>query len=81
MKEKHKIYIFSVLSHGAVGATSYSIIYLLELIWPRSNPRVLGLLEHFLIWCGVGIVMFPFFINLYEPTYRYLFKAGKDKER
>lgn len=80
MKEKHKIYIFSVLSHGAVGAVVYTIIYLLELVWPRSSPRAFGLLEHFLIWCGVGIVMFPF-INLYEPTYRYLFKAGKDKER
>ena len=80
MKEKHKIYVFSVLSHGAVGAVAYTIISLSELVWPRSGPRVLGLLEHFLIWCGVGIVMFPF-INLYEPTYRYLFKTDKDKKR
>lgn len=71
MEEKHKIYIFSVLSHAAVGAVVYTL----------SSQFKLGNIDlaDYLIWCSVGVVALPF-IKLYEPTYHYLFKTDKDRE-
>ena len=83
VKEKYKIYIFSVLSHGVVAAVSYLIIYLMKLAWPELGPREshsFSLVYSFLIYWGVGFVMIPFF-NPYEPSYRYFFKADRDKKK
>ena len=82
MKEKHKIYIFSVLSHGAVAAVAHLIIYLVELAWPEFGPRESSssrLVDSFLISWGVGLVVIPFF-DPYEPSYRYFFKTDRDKK-
>ena len=83
MKEKHKIYIFSVLSHGVVAAVAYLIIYLTGLVWPEFGPGASSpsrLIYSFLGYWGSGFVMIPFF-NPYEPSYRYFFKADRDKKQ
>ena len=84
MKEKHKIYIFSVLSHGVVVAVAYLIIYLMKLAWPELGPREshsFSLVYFFLIYWVVGLVVIPFFFNPYEASYRYFFKADRDKKK
>lgn len=80
MKEKHKIYIFSMLSHGVTTAVAHLIIYLMELAWPEFGPREsrsLSLVDSFLIFWGVGLVIIIPFSNFYEPYYRYLFKGDR----
>ena len=83
MKETHKIYIFSVLSHGAVAAVAHLIIYLVGLAWPEFGPLASNssrLVDSFLTHCGVGLVVIPFF-NPYEPSYRYFFRADRGKKQ
>lgn len=82
MKEKYKIYIFSVLSHGVTVGVAFLIIYLMQLAWPEFGPREsrsLSPVYSFLIFWSTGFIMFPFF-NPYEPSYRYFFKGGRDKK-
>lgn len=79
MKEKHKIYIFSVLNHSVVAVVAYLILYLVELAWPRySSPS--WLVYSFLGYWGGGFVVLPF-LNPYEPVYRYFFKADREKKQ
>jgi len=83
VKEKHKIYIFSVLSHGVVAAVAYLIIYLMELAWPELSPRAnrsFSLIYYFLIYWGTGFIFIPF-LNPYESSYRYFFRADRDKRQ
>ena len=82
MKEKYKIYIFSVLSHGVTVGVAFLIIYLMQLAWPEfgsPESRSFRLVHSFLIFWSTGFIMFPFF-NPYEPSYRYFFKGGRDKK-
>lgn len=83
MKEKYKIYIVSVLSHCAAAAVAHLIIYLMGLAWPEFGPHASNpsrLVDSFLIHCGVGIVVLPFFTP-YEPVYRYFFKGDREKKQ
>lgn len=83
MTEKHKIYIFSVLSCGVTTAVAHLIIYVMELAWPEFGPREsrsFSLVYSFLIYWGVGLIIIPF-SNPFEPSYRYFFKADRDKKQ
>lgn len=83
MKEKHKIYVFSVLSHGAVAAVVHLFFYLVGLALPEFGPHAshpYRLVYSFLAHCVIGLVVIPFF-NPYEPSYRYFFKADGGKKQ
>ncbi|MDE0310651.1 MAG: hypothetical protein OXI52_00190 [Caldilineaceae bacterium] len=83
MKEKYKIYIVSVLSHGAVAAVAHLLFFVMVLAWPELGPRYSSssrLVDSFLAHCWVGLVVLPFFIP-YEPVYRYFFKADREKKQ
>lgn len=79
VKEKYKIYIFSVLSHGVAVGIAYLIIHLIQLARPELGPRLSGpswLIYSFLTYWGTGIIVVPF-LNPYEPSCRYFLKGER----
>ena len=82
MKEKHKIYIFSVLCHGVAAGIAFLISHLIKLAWPEFgsgfSPSMMAFF--FLVFWGAGFIWFPF-LNPYEPAYQYFFKGGRDKKQ